>query len=115
MPRLRRRLPLRFSIRVNQRCLALPWEHTSIEPSRNMGLSDCAFPISRVPLGALLAACLSTLIPQLGSAEEADSVKLVGSNPLQGRPSYQIATLFKNGRWLIYVGHMPGKAVNPLT
>lgn len=48
-------------------------------------------------------------------AEDASGVALVGKDPLQGRSSYQLLPHQQNGRWILYVGHHPGKALNPLT
>jgi hypothetical protein len=46
--------------------------------------------------------------------EEADNMRLVGHNDLQGRSAYQPIIQEQNGRWIAYVGHHDGVAVNPL-
>jgi hypothetical protein len=46
---------------------------------------------------------------------ESKNMELVGYNDLQGRPAYQ-PTIHKQGnRWIAYVGHHAGSALNPLT
>ena len=40
---------------------------------------------------------------------------LVGFHNLHGRGAYQPAIHLQNGRWIAYVGHHAGAAVNPLT
>ena len=40
---------------------------------------------------------------------------LVGSHDLQGRSAYQPLVVESRGRWIAYVGHHGGKALNALT
>jgi hypothetical protein len=46
---------------------------------------------------------------------EAVNMRLVGHTDLQARSAYQPVIIEQNGRWIAYVGHHGGKAVNPLT
>ena len=43
------------------------------------------------------------------------NMALVGYNDLQGRSAYQPLVRENHGRWIAYVGHHGGKALNPLT
>lgn len=64
----------------------------------------------------LLLTCLMwSFTSARGLAEDASGLELVGMDPLQGRSSYQIVPHQQNGRWLLYVGHHPGRGLNPLT
>lgn len=63
----------------------------------------------------LLALLLWGSASSASQAADASGMVLVGLDPLQGRSSYQLAPHEQNGRWLLYVGHHPGKALNPLT
>jgi len=47
--------------------------------------------------------------------KEARDMALVGFHNLQGRGAYQPVIHAQNGRWIAYVGHHGGSAVNPLT
>ncbi len=47
--------------------------------------------------------------------KEARDMALVGFHNLQGRGAYQPVIHVQNGRWIAYVGHHGGSAVNPLT
>jgi len=42
-------------------------------------------------------------------------MRLVGRHSLQGRGAYQPVIHEQNGRWIVYIGHHAGSAVNPLT
>jgi hypothetical protein len=44
-----------------------------------------------------------------------NNMRLVGFNDLQGRSAYQPLTEQQGNRWIAYIGHHGGKAVNPLT
>lgn len=46
---------------------------------------------------------------------EARDMALVGFHDLQGRGAYQPVIHQQNGRWIAYVGHHAGGALNPLT
>ena len=52
-----------------------------------------------------------------GQEEGADSsnMRLVGSNDLQGRSAYQPEIKRQGDRWIAYVGHHGGSAINPMT
>ena len=65
---------------------------------------------------ALLVLCLSgaAAIPLAQSAESRD-MALAGFHDLQGRGAYQPVIHPQNGRWIAYVGHHHGSALNPLT
>ncbi|HWI99311.1 MAG TPA: hypothetical protein VNU96_09875, partial [Burkholderiales bacterium] len=45
----------------------------------------------------------------------ASNMTLVGHEELQGRSAYQPILHQQGGRWIAYVGHHGGKAMNPLT
>jgi len=72
---------------------------------------------------ALLGAL--TLLALAGPAEaqrrpDAEDMKLVGYNDLQGRPAYAPVIHEQNGRWIAYIGELGGKEgderpMNPLT
>jgi len=53
--------------------------------------------------------------PQLGHEAQFRDMRLVGHNDLQARSAYQPVIHRQNGRWIAYVGHHGGEAVNPLT
>src|SRR5438046_2341334 len=48
-------------------------------------------------------------------AASASNMTLLGHHDLQGRSAYQPVIHEQNGRWIAYVGHHGGRAVNPLT
>src|SRR5881628_3418831 len=48
-------------------------------------------------------------------AASASNMTLLGHHDLQGRSAYQPVTHEQNGRWIAYVGHHGGRAVNSLT
>ena len=52
-----------------------------------------------------------------GGEEGADSrdMQLVGYNDLQGRSAYQPEIKKQGNRWIAYVGHHGGSAINPMT
>lgn len=45
----------------------------------------------------------------------ARNMKLIGHHDLSGRSSYMPVAHFQHGRWMLYVGHQSGAALNPLT
>ena len=47
--------------------------------------------------------------------EEAQNMRLVGYNDLQGRSAYQPIIQQQGDRWIAYVGHHAGSHENPLT
>ena len=58
---------------------------------------------------AALAACASA------GAHEARDMRLVGAHGLGGRGAYQPVIQRQGPRWIAYIGHHAGRAVNPLT
>src|SRR5437588_7158141 len=48
-------------------------------------------------------------------AASASNMVLLGHHDLQGRSAYQPVIHEQNGRWIAYVGHHGGRAVNSLT
>ncbi len=46
--------------------------------------------------------------------EEAQNMRLVGYNDLQGRSAYQPVIQQQGNRWIAYIGHHAGRAQNPL-
>jgi hypothetical protein len=84
--------------------------------------------VSKTLLAALLGA-VCILVPFVGFAQtstspvrdpareqpESSNMSLVGSNDLQSRSAYQ-PTIHKQGdRWIAYIGHLGGTALNPQT
>jgi hypothetical protein len=64
----------------------------------------------------LYAAAIPSLAAAEGEAEaEARNMALAGYSDLQGRSAYQPVVQQQDGRWIAYVGHHGGKALNPLT
>ena len=52
---------------------------------------------------------------KLGHAAQLKNMQLVGLNDLQARSAYQPIIHEQNGRWIAYVGHHGGSALNPQT
>jgi hypothetical protein len=50
-----------------------------------------------------------------GTTAERQNMRLVGHHDLQGRSAYQPVIQEQDGRWIAYVGHHGGRAMNPLT
>ena len=50
-----------------------------------------------------------------GHGAEASNMRLVGYSDLQARSAYQPVIHQQGGRWIAYVGHHGGQAMNPLT
>ncbi len=50
-----------------------------------------------------------------GHGPEASNMRLVGAHDLQGRSAYQPTIHQQGGRWIAYIGHHGGRALNPLT
>lgn len=61
---------------------------------------------------AVHAAYASTFAAQ---QPESSNMQLVGSNDLQGRSAYQPTIHRQGDRWIAYIGHHGGAALNPLT
>lgn len=53
--------------------------------------------------------------PARGHGAEQRNMRLVGHSDLQGRSAYQPLAHRQDGRWMAYVGHHAGAALNPLT
>lgn len=64
-------------------------------------------------LAALALPC--SAIAQARQGAEARNMELMGYSDLQGRSAYQPVIQEQNGRWIAYVGHHGGRALNPLT
>ncbi len=60
----------------------------------------------------LLLACFVALS---ASAHDRRDMELLGAHPLQGRSSYQPVIHPLGARWIAFVGHHAGRALNPLT
>lgn len=64
----------------------------------------------------LLAACLiGVFAADAAQLPEARDMALAGFHDLQGRGAYQPVIHEQNGRWVAYIGHHQGSALNPLT
>ncbi len=68
-------------------------------------------------LAAVLFALAAALSAPLAAQQQAESsnMQLVGSNDLQGRSAYQPTIHHQANRWIAYIGHHGGSALNPLT
>jgi hypothetical protein len=64
---------------------------------------------------ALIAVVLAVMGPRAAAAPMSKDMGLVGHDGLQGRPAYQPVIHRQGGRWIAFVGHHAGSAVNPLT
>jgi len=66
---------------------------------------------------AALAALLLVVTVQAAQPRgpEAHDMTLTGFHDLQGRGAYQPVIHFQGGRWIAYIGHHGGSALNPLT
>ncbi len=53
--------------------------------------------------------------PGRGHGAEAHNMRLVAAHDLQGRSAYQPIVHQQGGRWIAYIGHHGGRALNPLT
>lgn len=65
----------------------------------------------------LAAAALSAIaVPSYAqTTPEAENMRLVGYNDLQGRSAYQPVIEHQGDRWIAYIGHHGGKGMNSLT
>ena len=75
-----------------------------------------------IPLIGLLPVWLSaaeverfTALPDGADTESAVGLRLVAHDPLQARQTYQMVEVHQGARWLLYLGHMRGREINPLT
>jgi len=69
-------------------------------------------------MGKLLFAavfCLGSAGAWAQHGSSAQNMVLLGHDDLQGRSAYQPLVRENKGRWIAYVGHHGGKALNPLT
>jgi hypothetical protein len=69
------------------------------------------FPFSVI---ALLTLNISSVLA-IGETPEAKNMRLVGFNNLQARSAYQPIIHKQGDRWIAYIGHHGGSAVNPMT
>ncbi len=67
-----------------------------------------------VPVTAALVAVIVAFSGAAAAAESRD-MALVGFHDLQGRGAYQPVIHRQDGRWIAYVGHHAGSALNPLS
>jgi hypothetical protein len=73
-----------------------------------------------VKMRRVLSTVVALFLVLLGGAAaqqrtEKSNMELVGSNDLQGRSAYQPLVHKQGSRWIAYVGHHGGMALNPLT
>ena len=59
--------------------------------------------------------CAATVPAWAEDQAEARNMALAGYSDLQGRSAYQPVIQQQDGRWIAYVGHHGGNALNPLT
>jgi hypothetical protein len=91
-------------------------------------MQDSMFPLARamrtrpwsiVMLGLTLAAGSGMLGAQQtqppGHPAQQVNMRLVGFDDLQARSAYHPTIVEQNGRWIAYVGHHAGTALNPMT
>ena len=50
-----------------------------------------------------------------GHSAEQSNMRLLGADDLQARSAYQPTIVEQHGRWLAYIGHHAGNAMNPIT
>jgi len=71
-----------------------------------------------------LSLLLATIVMSAGSAsaetdgadtESASGLRLVAHDPLQARQTYQMVEVQQGNRWLLYLGHLKGRELNPQT
>src|SRR5258708_32317288 len=70
-------------------------------------------PIRALPL-LLLLPVLHAAAQSPGAAEKSN-MELVGVDALQARSAYQPTILRQGERWILYVGHHGGPALNPVS
>ena len=56
-----------------------------------------------------------TSVFAIGSTPEANNMRLVGFNNLQARSAYQPIIQKQGNRFIAYIGHHGGSALNPMT
>src|SRR6185503_13412809 len=62
----------------------------------------------------LMTAAIAVSSSAFAQGAEKSNMELLGSDALQGRSAYQPTIQKQGDRWILYVGHHGGKAVNPL-
>jgi hypothetical protein len=77
-------------------------------------------PLAVAAAALMLLSCsdfrtLQSEAPEASRGDEARNMRLVGYSDLQGRSAFQPVIVGQNGRWIAYVGHHGGTAINPLT
>src|SRR4051812_47327521 len=83
----------------------------------NIGLLRCSVAITAT---LLVSGPVAAQSPKIGDAPEAENMRLVGFNDLQGRSAYQPTIHHQGNRWIAYIGHHGGtddvpKPNNPMT
>src|SRR6185295_10576290 len=73
-----------------------------------------AFAAAAVLLGAVVAAQRQAAHDG-GEGADSSNMQLVGQSDLQGRSAYQPEIKKQGNRWIAYVGHHGGSAINPIT
>ena len=73
----------------------------------------CAAPMGLIP--ALAPAAAGTALPDGADTEFASGLRLVAHDPLQARQTYQMVQVHQGNRWLLYLGHLKGRELNPQT
>jgi hypothetical protein len=63
----------------------------------------------------IFAGCSHTVTRGTGGNTEVNSMDLVGFNDLQARSAYQPVIHHQGNRFVAYIGHHGGSALNPLT
>jgi hypothetical protein len=66
-------------------------------------------------MAAGLAAVVAATADAQGHPEQRRNMELVGADDLQARSAYQPVVHAQDGRWILYVGHHGGEALNRLT
>jgi hypothetical protein len=73
-----------------------------------------AFAAAAILLGAAVAAQRQAGHRD-GEGADSSNMQLVGHDDLQGRSAYQPEIKRQGYRWIAYVGHHGGSAINPIT
>ena len=80
------------------------------------GLLSCAaLVVGLAAAGAEVLAQQPSQGQKLANAAQHKDMNLVGLNDLQGRSAYQPIIHEQNSRWIAYIGHHGGSALNPMT
>ena len=71
--------------------------------------------LAAIAVTVSLAATGLALLPK-AAAQQAHNMRLVGFHDLHGRSAYQpVIQRYANGRYVAFIGHHDGRALNPLT